>query len=403
MTSESDSTTRLLNFGVAKPSDLDESFTFLLTEEKEIKMLQPLDEQETIFWQEGKLNSSTNFKKKPVVDDKKRKTWNLEANGGFFDSKGNFITDRINNNSDGPPFNKTSNFTSNTYSDKKSSGIDRNGIPNHSYSHPYDGNTMKKNENNLKYQNSQYNGSQKSQFQKTDRHEKSGYKGFSNNREPQPNSRYANRGNFSQSIFSNPLFTDNKTPVKPKEETLWFLKTAIQTLGPLSTSELLIEMKKTNEQTKIKKMTDKYFVECKETNQQSLERNYLEKKQKVEQEKKHFEKQNDEKNIEQLEHLTVSKDNKNTNGQDTNTRLNMCHKTKRFLKRLNISLSLQEVYNIAKDKIKNDTINDLHKKTSVSKRDLTDLMDCFLEEVGIQVVLDVDKDGFAINTKKNKN
>lgn len=391
MLSESDSKTRLLNFGVSKPSDLDESFEFLLSSPKEIKLLQPLDEQEAICWEEKKLNSVATYKKKLSNEDRRKRGWNLDVCNGFFDSKGNFIADRSGSVLKSPT---ESNFA---YFD---TSPDQHG-------HTME-NTQPKTPPDLFTKNSSFVFDSHLGFDRN----KSNYKRPYQNSVDRPGTRgfyqkFRQNNPFAQPFqdhnqqknsFANDRAVLSKKLIEPKYETLWFIKIQNELKGPLSTSELLTEIRETTEIFKLKKLSDKFFVQCSKKTENELEMEY-----KINKEQKEQEKAQDTKDIQPVNQENAMPKKKTQPLTLTiSDRLEKCQKTHKFLKKLNISLSLEEIFNKAKDKTKNELIDQLYKETSIFKRDLNDFIDCFLEEVGIQVVSDIDKDGFVINQKCNR-
>lgn len=389
MLSESDSKTRLLNFGVSKPSDLDESFEFLLTNPKEIKVLQPLDEQEAICWEEKKLNSVVTYKKKIVTEERKKKGWNLDVCNGFFDSKGNFIAERstsMNNNQshfahlDTCPdqqMSNSENTSSNSAPDiftKNSSFVFESHLGFERY----------KSNNKRSYQTNSDRPDTKSFFQRF--------------RQQNPFAKPFYDIAQQKNGFTNDRAVLSKKLAEPKVETLWFLRIETDLKGPLSTSELVAEISTLHRSVKLKKITDKFFIECSKKTEIELESEYKMRKEQIELEKgQHIQdpslsKQEDVETKKKTQPFTLT----------ISDRLEKCQKTHRFLKRLKINLTLEEIFNIAKNKTKNELIDQLYIKTGIFERDLTIFVDCFLEEIGIQVVTDIDKDGFVINQKSNR-
>lgn len=415
MLSESDSRQRLLNFDASKPSDWDDSFSFLHEEEQKIKVLEKLDEVEEICWLENKLNSATHFKKKQF-DEKKKKLWDLDGQGGFFDSKGHFISDKLGSLTldtfdhkknhkmqftQSGKFNQSNQFTQNGQfsdfdGDLKSSPNQAAYENNSKFFYKNQSDKSKHKQNDNKNDNNPFFKSFK-QNQSNSNFNKSSFltgKSFKNS---QPKERRT--GSPFYNTQSNLKFTVPKESPK-EEETLWFLKADSELLGPLTTNELIGEIKKSENQVKIKKINDKFFVESQETTIKSLEKDYSDKKAQVESEKKEILQKSE--SIAESALSSPGMDQVENRGSNLSDKLTNCKSSAKMLKRMGISLKLREIYTLAKDKTKNDAVSELFKATNVPKGDLIDFMDTFLSEIGIQVVKDVDKDGFQINLKQNK-
>ncbi|KRH92474.1 hypothetical protein M153_55770001309, partial [Pseudoloma neurophilia] len=398
-----------------KPSDFDDDFPFLLKEPKEIKMLLPLDEYEMIIWEEKKLNSSASIRKKTIFEDKKKRGWNLDVCDGFFDSKGNFIADRTtvvstNDPEKFAPFdtNDNSQYTIDNISAQKSPP---NEIFTKNSSFVFESNTRFEPRRTI-FQRSEHStieGPSKGFYQATQGYRRrfnppTHHTSFNNTYSFQNNSFNSSKQVTShyKNPFSNDRSNENIRSYEPKIETLWFFKNDTDLKGPLSTTELLTEMKHSDGLAKIKKLTDKFFVECTKQTETEIEEEYKTNKDLIEQSK------SEEINKSQPEELKPQIPSPNQRRKSTLTltisdRLEKCQKSQRFLKRAGITIQLEEIFDLAKNKTKNEFINSLFKETAVNKRDLEDFTDCFLEEIGIQVVTDIDKDGFVIPQKSKKN
>ena len=486
---------QLLCFGEERPSDADDQSVFWSKTPKPIKILQELDERESVCWAERKFNSPITFRKnsvpsstssghqrfdsssfsrdksvlggdrhraegeigsksaedapprnifqrndkdstfkKSVIENTSNHPanescpWNIESldlassrNDGFFDSKGNFIRDNVNTPANNSKFDKKK-YSQVNETENSLKSIFKQATTQTQTTKPCGQSEVSK---PSVFSNNTRNTSQNN---------RSGF---------HPQARPMNPNKFDpRHPTNNPIVPDSTRPftqpVKPKpkqDDVLWYCMKDGVIDGPLSTRELQetvqqslssSEQKQDQEpEIKIKRINDKYFVDyhilktaknifsIDTTDVQKMNELFTEEAKKRDQALK-AEKVKEPVNTSRSKNSKMAFfDNLDIDDSIPSTenihksaaltvaeRLAKCNKTEKVIKKFQLTPSVSDLYDLLKNKKKQEGIILLKQEHKLLRSDSIDLIETFLEEIGIQVLSDVDKDVFFIKGQK---
>lgn len=350
-----DTIEQILNYGEEMPSDLDINSPFLSKKALPIKLLLDFDEKEDASWKEKKLNTNTGL----------RKVKKMENDISIL--KESSLSTCFSNNTTYKNYNQ------------------------HNFSHDY----------KKEYAESKYFRKERSFKNKNEEQVNWNFEA-----QDQNDGFFDSKGNFIKETRSRKIIEKKET----KPDILWFFKKNDILEGPYNDNEML-EYYRSGilKGSKIKRITDKVFLDYdiiknvlnifkKTINENEL--NSLFQKELNKKEEKILEKANEEDFSVRKKQFFENLDNESNMLQSIQSHLDGCERTKKMIKRLQLNLTVDSLYKKIKNKDKKGAIHTLQKSTSILKSDISDLIDIFLEEVGIQVVSDVDKDGFFIIQEK---
>lgn len=448
-----ENTKQILNFEHEIPIDIDKSSIFLSDTEIPIKMLLEYDEKELFCWNEKKLNSNPPSRK--IFKDEKNFNENKLNEGKKIEE--NKLTDekKINENKLKDEKKIDENFQENLL-EKKMKQINFNSIeditkidlrgfnsekiyssqdykafekinseflekgtkskkfaknPQKSIKKEINKNSdifaknikqkenFKKNENsfkiNEKLENTEIN-------KKVENIEK--FKNTENNKKVENTENKENTEKLKNTEI-NKKVENNKNQIFLTQFS-WLYKKDEKKFGPANILEILKIIK--TDKIKIKSLKDKYFIDLEEIHEKMKEKKEIDGKELI----NFYEVKKNEK----IEEINKNDKNKKVDNKvnkinneikeeiiSIDQRLNNCKRSSRILKKLNFSFSLKNLFDLINNKKQKESLILIRKKannSSILESDCKDLLDTFLEEIGIQVLSDVNKNGFMISGRK---
>lgn len=412
-----ENTKQILNFEHEIPIDIDKSSIFLSDTEIPIKMLLEYDEKELFCWNEKKLNSNPPSRK--IFKDEKNFNENKLNEGKKIEE--NKLTDekKINENKLKDEKKIDENFQENLL-EKKMKQINFNSIEDITKIDLRGFNSEKI------YSSQDYKAFEKINSEFLEKGTKS--KKFAKN--PQKSIKKEINKNsdiFAKNIKQKENFKKNENSFKINEKLenteinkkvennknqifltqfSWLYKKDEKKFGPANILEILKIIK--TDKIKIKSLKDKYFIDLEEIHEKMKEKKEIDGKELI----NFYEVKKNEK----IEEINKNDKNKKVDNKvnkinneikeeiiSIDQRLNNCKRSSRILKKLNFSFSLKNLFDLINNKKQKESLILIRKKannSSILESDCKDLLDTFLEEIGIQVLSDVNKNGFMISGRK---